>query len=301
MCTLLESLSNFCRVSDIVRSSCKDFKGSPASWPSLFTLFAALKLAHFNHICAYCLTCCCYCCCCCCFCIWLGAGQLAKLRSYLSLWRSVWLIQVWLFRVHTAELLWPACYSWLNTHTHTHTSHYRDTYSCTALWTQSQLPSKQFSKLARTQKKALADWVAKGGDVGVDRGLEHGCGRGLVDCCALSCAKHSLNIFCNSSAAHMRDKRRTYHSQQQRDVWMWLRQRWGKVEGGRGLDERVRSDAEVWALQWNFLHLNIFQKLFTVDFSPDAFHTAACAYVCVFLYVCVCMCSHVCLCVYASA
>lgn len=117
--SLLEFLSNFCRDSDIVCSSCKHFKGTPASWPSLFTLFAALKLSHFNHICAYCLTCCC-CCCCCCFCIWLEAGQRAKLRSYLSLWRSVWLIQVWLFHVHTAELLWPACYSWLNTHTHPH-------------------------------------------------------------------------------------------------------------------------------------------------------------------------------------
>lgn len=45
---------------------------------SLFTLFAALKLSHFNHICAYCLTCCCCCCCVCCFCcycIWLEAGQ----------------------------------------------------------------------------------------------------------------------------------------------------------------------------------------------------------------------------------
>lgn len=131
MHTLLKFLSNFCRVSDTVRSSWQHFKGSPASWASLFTLLAALKLSHFNHICAYCLTCCCCCCfsCCCrcCFCIWLEAGQRAELRSYLSLWRSVWLIQVWLFHVHTAELLWPACYSWLNTHTPTPTHAHTDT------------------------------------------------------------------------------------------------------------------------------------------------------------------------------
>lgn len=120
-----------------------------------------------------------------------------------------------------------------------------------------------------------------------------------MDCCALSCAKHSLNIFCNSFAAHMRDKRRTYRSQQQlsRSMRMGVGRGWrgGAVcsgcGSGRGSEysARIRSQAEVWALQCNFLHLNIFQKLFTVDFSPDAFHAAACACVCISVCVCECV------------
>jgi len=53
----------------------------------------------------------------------------------------------------------------------------------------------------------------------------------------------------------------------------------GKVRGGGvllGTKRALREHRAPSTEQWNFLRLNIFAKLFTVDFSPDAFHPCEC-------------------------
>jgi len=108
----------------------------------------------------------------------------------------------------------PACYSWLNTHLHTLTDLKPrkppplERWPLTPAPSNCQLPGQQFSKLARcarNKKYANLGKLVEGvenvqgvGEVGWKMVVESG--RRLTG--ALSCAKHSLNIFCNSSSTH---------------------------------------------------------------------------------------------------